>query len=242
MAPRTVYANLADGLQPFSLWDQSLGDMGLLGAIPCSATGTNAIVLTPLTAAYTPNILAYSNYLLFSFVAPASSTGSVTVQLSIAGVTLAALPLYKNDGASQAGANDVLNKVLYVVGYNSALNSGVGGFQQLTTSQQTAGGGGLVQVTTASAAIAAGTPAVAINRSAPATTALTLPSAASQSGLSLSIFDWSTSVTSHTITLTPNAGDVIMRQSSWSILSNSASLGSLTLRPSTTLGGWYIAP
>src|ERR1700756_4668108 len=118
MAPRTVYANLPDGLQPFSLWDQSLADMGLLGAIPCSASGTNAITLTPLPNAFAPNVTAYSNYLLFSFVAPATSTGSLTAKAQ--GQSF--LNIYKSDGVTQAGAGDILIHVLYIVGYNSALN------------------------------------------------------------------------------------------------------------------------
>lgn len=239
MAPRTVYANLVDGLQPFSLWDQSLADMGLLGTIPCTATNIgNAITLTPIAAAFSPTVPAYSNYLLFSFVSPVTLTGAGTVKVT----GFAALNLYKSDGVTQAAAGDTIINGLTVVGYNSALNSSAGGFQLLSSTQQAAGGGGLVQVTTASATITAGTPAVAVNRAAPAATAITLPAVANQSTLPLSIFDWSTAVTAHTITLTTAGADTIMRQSSWQILSNSTSLGSLTLYPSTTLGGWYIAP
>ena len=121
MAPRTIYANLADGLQPFSLWDQSLADMGSLGIIPCTAGGTNAIVLTPIASAFAPNVNTPPNQLQsFSFVATATSTGSVTVN---------GLKLYKEDGTTQAGANDILIRVLYGVAYNSALNSGAGGYQ-----------------------------------------------------------------------------------------------------------------
>jgi len=121
MAPRTVYANLADGLQNLSLWDQSLADMGTLGVIPCTAAGTNAIVLTPIASAYAPNVSTPPNQLqAFSFVATATSTGSVTVN---------GLKLYKEDAASQAGANDILVNVLYGIVYNSALNGAAGGYQ-----------------------------------------------------------------------------------------------------------------
>lgn len=238
MAPRTVYANLQDGLQLLSLWDQSLSDMGLLGALPCSATGTNAIALTLLTAAFPPNVTAYSNYLLFSFVAAATSTGSITINVA----SLGALPLYKSDATTQTGAGDILIRSMYHVSYNSALNSGNGGFQLLNVSQQSAGGAGLVQVTTASQAIAAGTPAVAVNRASPVTTALSLPTVASQSGLALSIFDWSTGVSGHTITITPNGAETIMRAATWPLFSNAVSLAGVTLRPSTVLNGWFIAP
>jgi hypothetical protein len=238
VAPRTVYANLVDGLQPFSLWDQSLADMGLLGAVPCSASGTNAITLTPLAAAFAPNVLAYSNYLLFSFYPAALSSGAVTARVG----TLSFLPMYL--GGVQGGSGDLNPSYFYIVSYSSTLNGGNGGFQVVASSKGSSspGGSGLVQVTTSSAVVAAGTPAVAIVRSAPSTTAITLPSVASQSGLPLSIFDWSTSVTSHTITLTPNGSETIMRAATWPMFSNSSNLASLTLRPSTALSGWYIAP
>ena len=125
MAPRTVYANLTDGLQPFSLWDQSLADMGNLGMIPCTAAGTNAIVLTPITAAYAPTITTPQQLQNFTFVAAATSTGSITVQIG----TTAALKLYKEDGATQAASGDIVSGVLYGIVYNSALNGAAGGFQ-----------------------------------------------------------------------------------------------------------------
>lgn len=97
-------------------------------------------------------------------------------------------------------------------------------------------------VTASSAAIAVGTTSVAVNRVAPSATALSLPPVVSQGGLPIKIFDWSTSVTDHTITLTPSGSEKIMRQATWPMYSNSASLAGLTLHPSITLGGWYIAP
>jgi hypothetical protein len=121
MAPRTVYANLSDGLQNLSLWDQSLADMGALGVTPCTAAGTNTIVLTPIVAAFAPAVSTPPKQLqAFSFVATATSTGAVTVN---------GLKLYKEDATSQAGANDILVNVLYGVIYNSALNGAVGGYQ-----------------------------------------------------------------------------------------------------------------
>lgn len=124
MAPRTTYATLADGLQPFSLWDQSLADMGLLGTIPCSATGTNAITLTPLTASFAPNITAYTNYLQFSFVATATSSGAITAQIGSLGLK----NVYLDDGITQATTGNVTLGGLYIVVYSSALNSSAGGF------------------------------------------------------------------------------------------------------------------
>ena len=83
---------------------------------------------------------------------------------------------------------------------------------------------------------------IAINRSAPVTTDGTLPSVASRNGRPVRIVDYSTSVTGHTITLTPNGAETIMRQATWTLVSNAASLAGVTLYPSTGLSGWYIAP
>lgn len=127
MAPRTLYANLADGLQPFSLWDQSLADMGSLGVIPCTAVGTNAIVLTPIAAVFAPTVATPQSLQAFSFVAAASSSGAVTIQIG----STAALKLYRMDGVTQASTGDLLITVTYLINYNAALNSGAGGFQIL---------------------------------------------------------------------------------------------------------------
>lgn len=97
-------------------------------------------------------------------------------------------------------------------------------------------------VTGASATIAAGTEAVVVQRAAPSTTALALPAVAAQDGQPLRIADFSTSVTAHEITLTPDGSETIMGLSSWVLYSNASSLAGVTLIPSTTLGGWYIAP
>lgn len=97
-------------------------------------------------------------------------------------------------------------------------------------------------VTTGSSAVVAGTAAVAIQRVAPATTALSLPTVASQDGLPLRIVDWSTSVTDHAITMTPNGTEKIMLAATFTINSNASQLASITLYPSTVLNGWYTAP
>jgi hypothetical protein len=132
MAPRTVYANLPDGLANLNLWDQSLADMGSLGMIPCTAAGTNAITLTPIASAFAPNISAPPLQLQnFTFVAANTSTGAVTVQVVPATGSGAFLKLYRMDGVTQAAANDILSGVTYTITYNSALNGAAGGYQIL---------------------------------------------------------------------------------------------------------------
>lgn len=97
-----------------------------------------------------------------------------------------------------------------------------------------------VVVTGATAIVAAGTTSVAINKAAPATTGLTLPTVADQNGVLLMIADWSTAVVSHVITLTPAGGETIARQATWTLQSNASFLARAVLYPSTTLSGWMV--
>lgn len=144
MAPRTIYANLADGLSPLSQWDQSLADMGKLGAIPCTAAGTNAVTLTQAAANFSPIITAYQNFQLFSFTPAANSSGLITVRVG----ALASLNLYRGDGVTQATTGDLISTAVVIIAYNSALNAAAGGFQLIGSSNAGAAGGtnGQVQV------------------------------------------------------------------------------------------------
>ncbi len=97
-------------------------------------------------------------------------------------------------------------------------------------------------VTSASGNVTAGTSAVAVRRVAPSATTIFLPTVAAQGGVPIRIFDWSTLVTDHAITITPSGSETIMQMSSWPIYSNTVQLAGILLTPSTTLGGWYISP
>lgn len=104
------------------------------------------------------------------------------------------------------------------------------------------------EVTTSSDTIESTVSLVIINRSAPSTTALTLPDADARNGQILRIIDYSQSVTAHTITLTPaSVAQTIMRQATWTLYSNAASLAAITLRPiedpdDSTNTVWAYAP
>lgn len=103
--------------------DDNYNALGALTVIPCTATGTNTIALTP--AANTPTISAYSNLApVFLFLAAASNSGATTVNVNGIG----AKNLYKNNGATAVGSGDIVIGGLYLVSYNSALNGAVGGF------------------------------------------------------------------------------------------------------------------
>ena len=117
----TVFANLAAGNEPLSLFDTMFNVVGQQGNIPCTASGTNAITLTPSTNYYSP--AAYTIAQIASFKAVATSTGSVTI--AIGGLSL--IKLFTAAGV-QAASGDVVLNTHYEVQYWADLDSGNGGF------------------------------------------------------------------------------------------------------------------
>lgn len=99
-------------VQVWSAYPVSADSAGNLNSY--TATGGNAIVLTPFDG--TPSITSYVDYQQFLFLAPATSTGNVTVQVSGLGI----LPLYVN--GQQASAGQVLAGQLVVAVYVSSVN------------------------------------------------------------------------------------------------------------------------
>lgn len=153
MALPFVFANVTELDTP--QLDAVFNALGALVVIPCTATGTNTLALTP--AANCPTITAYANYSpVFAFVSPNSNTGSVTINVSGVG----AKNVYKNNGQTALVANDFIVGNLYYVGYNSALNASAGGFVILNPGASS-GSAGSVQGTLKSLVVTnttAGTP------------------------------------------------------------------------------------
>jgi hypothetical protein len=121
MGLTTIFANLPAGNAPASYLDTNFNEVGAMGVTACTASGTNAISLTPLSNQTAVN--SYGNYQIFSFVAAGSSTSGISVNVNGVGT----LGLYWPDG-TQAGAQGLIAGVYYQIAYNSALNSGAGGF------------------------------------------------------------------------------------------------------------------
>jgi hypothetical protein len=125
MATRVTFANYPNGLQPIpAALDTAFDDVLKLTIIPCTATGTNTIALTPIASVYPPDLTAYANYSQFSFVPANSTTGSATVNVNGVG----AKNLYLNDGTTRVGSGDLVAGRVYTISYSSALNSSAGGF------------------------------------------------------------------------------------------------------------------
>lgn len=96
-------------------------------------------------------------------------------------------------------------------------------------------------VTAGASAVSATATLLAVKRTAPTVTALSLPSVTTRTR-PLHLVDWSSGVVNHTIGLIPFVGETIMRLSGWSLLSTSDQLAGATLIPSSELQGWVIAP
>lgn len=103
--------------------DQNFQAVGALTTIQCTSTGTNSIVLTP--RANQPAVNAYNlpYPLKFGFTAPASSSGSVTLEVGALGF----LPVYTSNGV-QATSGTLITGNYYEVTYTTGAiyNSGAG--------------------------------------------------------------------------------------------------------------------
>lgn len=126
-----TFGTLTGGNQPLSDFDQMFGVVGTMGQVMSTATGTNTIALTPNTNM--PTISVYANYQLFGFVAANTTSGGVSINVSGVG----ALPAYASDGVTQLSNGSLVAGVYYIFAYNSALNSGGGGFQIVSAQPST---------------------------------------------------------------------------------------------------------
>lgn len=115
---------------PLANLDLNFAAVGALTTLPCTVTGTNALTLT--LAANTPTIAAYNNYMRFSAIAASDSSSTVTAGVG----ALGALPVYKDgiNGPEVLFGGEIQAGALIILTYDSALNSGSGGFHLQTGS------------------------------------------------------------------------------------------------------------
>ena len=99
---------------------------GMGRIIPCVATGTNVITLTPNDAS--PSLEGYIFGDVFAFWAAETSTGSVTMTVVPKTGTLSTLKAYITNGSAQAGSGNVVQNLFYLACYVPILDSSAGGF------------------------------------------------------------------------------------------------------------------
>lgn len=90
----------------------------------------------------------------------------------------------------------------------------------------------------------AGVSLLAVQRAAPTSTTLILPTVGAQflTGKPLKVVDWSTAVTNHVLALLPTGGATIMQRAAWTLLSTPDQLAGIELLASPDLNGWVVAP
>lgn len=136
MALPWVFANLAAGNQPASKLDDNFNALGAYATVPCTASGTNTITLTPVAGA--PTIAAYNQLQAYRFVAANTSSGTVSIQVG----ALASLPAYRptSGGPVALDSGFIVAAEAYDAVYDVALNSGGGGFHVYNVIPSSAGG------------------------------------------------------------------------------------------------------
>ena len=112
-----TFATLTAGNQQLALFDTQFAALGALVRIPCTASGSNAVVLTPLNN--TPSVTTYAAGPIFVWTQAQTSTGPVTIQVG----GLSALAALKQNGALAVGASDLVGGNAYQAYYQPATNS-----------------------------------------------------------------------------------------------------------------------
>jgi hypothetical protein len=102
--------------------DDMFNQCAAMDSLPCTATGTNAISLSP--QANVPALTAYTELCGYRFRAVGTSSGLVTAQYNGLGY----LNVYHSDGVTAVGTGDIVIGQQYCLRFSQALNSGVGGF------------------------------------------------------------------------------------------------------------------
>jgi hypothetical protein len=118
----TTFGTLLGGDQPLSLFDGMFNQTAAMIQIPCSASGNNAVSLTPLVNC--PTLTAYNELGGYRFRANGNSSAAVTAQFNGIGF----LPVYHADGVTQANVGDLVNGQEYVLIYSATLSGGFPGF------------------------------------------------------------------------------------------------------------------
>jgi hypothetical protein len=118
-----VFAALPSGDNAASLLDTQFNAVAGFTVIPCAATGQNLILLEPFADA--PVVTAYTDLSpIFTFSAPETSTGNVTMNVANLGEHVC----YKANGTALVQTGDIIGGMVYQALFLTSLNGGAGGF------------------------------------------------------------------------------------------------------------------
>lgn len=125
MAYTYVFANVTQLNTP--QLDSDFNAAGLLGTVPCTVSGTNALVLTPYTTPTVPTPpLTLQPLLRVSGVAANTNSGAATANVG----GLGALNVYKDSATGPVAltGNEIIQNNTFVLTYDATLNAGAGGW------------------------------------------------------------------------------------------------------------------
>lgn len=117
--------------------DNDISTLAVLAPIPCTISGTNALVLTMTVANnnFPTGVTGYANYMLFTGVASGSNSTGVTMQVG----SLPALSVYKDITTGPVvliGGEIVAGNAVSFL-YDAALGGGAGGFHLIASTATT---------------------------------------------------------------------------------------------------------
>jgi hypothetical protein len=115
--------------------DDDFAALGACSVIPCTMTGTNALVLTPL--ADTPVPAAYADHQIWGGIAVGDNSGATTANAATLGVK----NVYKDtaSGPAALAGGEIKTGNYILLAYDAALNTGTGGFHLITAPSTAAG-------------------------------------------------------------------------------------------------------
>ena len=123
------------GPDQLSALDNNFSTLSAADTISCAIAGTNTLTLTQNAAGLVPSstLSAYTNYMLFTGIASATNTGAVTATVG----SIGALNVYKDtpSGPALLTGNEIVVTNAISLRYDSALNSGAGGFHLIASTE-----------------------------------------------------------------------------------------------------------
>ena len=118
---------------PLQALDVNIQTLSAAAPISCGVAGTNTLTLTQNAAGMVPSstLAVYTQNQVFNGIAAVTNSGPVTATVG----SIGALNVYKDGGAGPVllTGNEIVALCAFSLRYDSALNSGAGGFHLIST-------------------------------------------------------------------------------------------------------------